>query len=105
MSDPQSDKIKYKIYKLFKQCGLKTIIKTNLQIANFTVVTLNYRLENTIHPKNIIKEISNMIRKRISVIPSYDQEFDKVKDDQALEKLDSFSKVKSDNHILEKNRR
>ena len=46
-----------------------------------------------------------MIRKRISVIPSYDQEFDKVKDDQALEKLDSFSKVKSDNHILEKNRR
>lgn len=105
MSDPQSDKIKYKSYKLFKQCGLKTIIKTNLQIANFTVVTLNYRLENTIHPKNIIKEISNMIRKRISVIPSYDQEFDKVKDDQALEKLDSFSKVKSDNHILEKNRR
>ena len=36
-----------------------------------------------------------MIRKRISIIPSDEQEFDKVKDnyDEALKKLDTFREV------------
>ena len=48
------------------------------------------------HPKNIIKEIPNMIGKHISEIPCDVQEFEKAKGDynKALEKSNFSEKIK-----------
>ena len=105
MSGKQLERIKNKIYKIFENFRLKITIENNLQITDFLDVTFDlkngkcylyikpnseplyiHRLSN--HPENIIKEIPNMISKRISEISCDEQEFEKAKDvyNETLEK-------------------
>ena len=83
MTGPQAEKVKKKICEIFQSFGLKISIDINLQITDFLDVTFNlkngkyypFRKPNngplyinalSNHPKNIIKEIPNMIGKRVS---------------------------------------
>ena len=85
MTGPQAERVKKKICEIFQSCGLKITIETNLQIMDVLDVTFNLKNEKyypfrkssnyplyinalSNHPKNIIKEISNMIAQRISEI-------------------------------------
>ena len=105
MTGPQAERVKKKICEIFQSCGLKITIETNLQIKDFPDVTFKLKkgkyypfkktkqspiirqcsLSN--HPKNIIKEISNMISKLVSEICCDKHEFEKAKGDynKALE--------------------
>ena len=104
MTGPQAERVKKKICEIFKSCGLKITIETNLQITGFLDVTFNLKNEKCYpfrkpnnnplyisalsnHPKNI-KEIPNMIGKCISEISCEEHEFEKAKEDynKALEK-------------------
>ena len=112
MSGPQLERIKNKICKIFENFGLKITIKNNLQITDFLDVTFDlksgkyypyikpnskllyiHRLSN--HPENI-KEIPNMISKRISKISCDKRELEKAKDvfNEALEKSDYNQNLK-----------
>ena len=84
VSGTQAEKVKKKICEIFQSCGLKITIETNLQITDFLDVIFNLKNEKyypfrkpnndplyinalSNHPKNI-KEIPNMISKRIAEI-------------------------------------
>ena len=102
MAGPQVQRVKKKISEIFRSYGLKITIETNLQITDFLDVTFNLKndplyinaLSN--HPKNIIKEIPNMIGKGISEIFCDEHEFVKTKGDynKALEKSCFSEKTK-----------
>ena len=112
MTGPQAERVKKKICEIFQSCGLKITIETNLQITDFLDVTFNLRngryypfrkpnndplyisaLSN--HPKNI-KEIPDMVGKRISEISCDEHEFEKAKGDcnKALKKSGFSEKIK-----------
>ena len=116
MSGPQLERIKKKICKIFENFGLEITIENNLQITDFLNVTFDlkngkyysyrkpnserlytHRLSN--HPENIIKEIPNMISKKISEISCEKHEFEKAKEvnNEALEKTGYNQKLKYQN--------
>ena len=100
------EQIKKEIVKIFKENhNLKITIDANLSVVNFLDVTFNlknksfypyrkpndtplyvHRLSN--HPKNIIKQLPEMINRRICEISCNEQEFNKAKllYEDALEK-------------------
>ena len=113
MTGTQAGRVEKKICEIFQSCGLIITIETNLQITYFLDVTFNLENEkyysfrkpnnnllyiNTLsnHPKNIIKESSNMIGKAISEISCDEHKFEKVKGDynKALEKSGFSEKIK-----------
>ena len=113
MTGPQAEKVKKKICEIFQSFGLKITIETNLQITDFLDITFNlkngkyypFRKPNndslyinalSNHAKNIIKEIPNMIGKRVSEISCDEHEFEKAKGDynKGLEKSGFSEKIK-----------
>ena len=94
LSAPESEKVKKKLYKIFKQSGLSITAECNLQIADFLDVTFDlrtdkyypYRKDNnqllyinkqSNHPPTIIKQISSMVSRRISDLSCNKEYFDK----------------------------
>ena len=49
LSGPEAERVKKKVMKVFKDCGLKIPIKANLHIVNFLDITLDLR-NNTCEP-------------------------------------------------------
>ena len=113
MTSPQAEKVKKKICEIFQSFGLKITIETNLQITDFLDITFNlkngkyypFRKPNnhplyinalSNHAKNIIKEIPNMIGKRVSEISCDEHEFERAKGDynKALEKSGFSENIK-----------
>ena len=93
-SDPESEKVKKKLCKIFKNHGLNITVECNLRITDFLDVTFDlqtgkyyrYRKVNSellyIHkqsnqPPCITKQIPAMISKRISNISCDKESFDK----------------------------
>ena len=116
MSGPQLERIKKKICKIFENFGLKITTENNLHITDFLDATFDlkngkyypYRKPNSQplyiprlsnHPKNILKEIPNMISKIISEISCDEHEFKKAKDvyNEALAKSGYNQKLKYQN--------
>ena len=106
LSGPQSDRLKKKLFQIFKSCGLRITIECNLAQADFLDVTFNlfsekywpYRKPNneplyihkeSNHPPNIIKQLPTMIENRVSATSCDEHEFNKVKDEYnaALKKV------------------
>ena len=98
LSGPQSDRLKKKLFQIFKSCGLRITIECNLAQADFLDVTFNlfsekywpYRKPNneplyihkeSNHPPNIIKQLPTMIENRVSATSCDELEFNKVKDE------------------------
>ena len=94
LSDPEPEKVKKKLYKIFKQSGLSSTVECNLQITDFLDVTFDlrtdkyypYRKDNnqllyinkqSNHPPTIIKQIPSMVRKKISDISCTKECFNK----------------------------
>ena len=113
MTGPQAERVKKKICEIFQSCDLKIAIETNSQFTDFLDVTFNLKNEKCYpfrkpnndplyisalshQPKNIIKEIPNIIGKRISEISCDEHEFEKAKWDykKALEKSGFSEKIK-----------
>ena len=93
-SEPELEKIKKKICKIFKDNSLNITIKTSLHITEYLDVTFNvktgkyypYRKQNNSlqyihkqsnHPLSIIQQIPSIISKRLSDIYSDKEDFDK----------------------------
>ena len=91
-SDPQMEKIKKRLQKVFKSNGLNVIIECNMKIVNYLDVTFNlndgtyrpYQKPDNIiqyihvesnHPPNIIKQIPKTIEKRLSQLSSSEKIF------------------------------
>ena len=98
MTGPHTERVKKEICEIFQHCGLKITIETNLRITDFLDVAFSLKNEKyypfrkpnndplrinalSNHPKYIIKEIPNMIGKRISEISCDEHEFEKAKGD------------------------
>ena len=94
LSAPESEKVKKKLCKIFKQSGLSITDECNLQIADFLDVTFHlstdkyypHRKDNnqllyinkqSNHVPTIIKQISSMVSRRISDISCKKEYFDK----------------------------
>ena len=94
ISGPDSEKIKRKMCKIFKENGLNITVECNLAITDFLDVTFDlksgtyypYRKQNneilyihkqSNHPPSIIKQIPSMISKRVSDISSDSDHFNK----------------------------
>ena len=92
VSGPHCEKIKKEFQKLFRQHGLKLIIKCNLKIVDFLDVTVNltdstykpyhkpideicYIHKESNHPLSITKELPISIETRLSKISSYEKVF------------------------------
>ena len=95
-SGPKSDRIRKDITKLFKDVGLAITIEINLKITDFLDVTFDlpsnkfypFRKPNdkplyvsaySNHPESIIKQLPEMINKRISELSCNEEEFHKAK--------------------------
>ena len=91
LSGPESEKVKKKLCKIFKQSGLSITVECNLQITDFLDVTFDlrtdkyypYRKDNnqllyinkqSNHPPTIIKQISSMVS-RIICDTSFNKEY------------------------------
>ena len=89
LSGPEDERMKKRIIKVFKDCGLNITIKMNLKTVDFLDVRFNliknsyrpfrnpnskpvYSHEQSNHPPNILKELSKSINKRISYIKPSD---------------------------------
>ena len=94
LSAPESEKVKKKLCKIFKQSGLSITAECNLQIADFLDVTFHlstdkyypHRKDNnqllyinkqSNHVPTIIKQISSMVSRRISDISCKKEYVDK----------------------------
>ena len=94
LSGPESEKVKKKLCKIFKESGLSIIVQCNLQITYFLDVTLDlrtdkyypYRKNNnqllyinkqSNHQPTINKQIPSMVSRRISDISCNKEYFDK----------------------------
>ena len=94
LSGPETERVKKKVIKVFKDCELKITIKANLHIVNFLDITLNLRNntyepyrkpdnhpvyinENSNHPKTILRELPKSISKRLSELSSNKEIFQK----------------------------
>ena len=97
LSDPETEKVKKKVIKVFKDCELKITIKPNLHIVNLFDITLDlrnntyeqYRKQdnhpvyiihqpiNSNYPKTILRELPKSISKRLSDLSSNKEIFQK----------------------------
>ena len=94
LSDPEPEKVKKKLCKIFKQSGLSSTVECNLQITDFLDVTFDLRTDKyypyrkvnnqllyinkqSNHPPTIIKQIPSMVRKKISDISCTKECFNK----------------------------
>ena len=95
-SGPELDRIRKKLIKLFKDHGLSITISTGLKQVDFLDVTLDLQKENykpfmkpnanpsyihvnSNHPPTIIKQIPEIINKRLSSLSCCKDDFDKAK--------------------------
>ena len=93
-----TERIKKKLHKLFNENGLKIIVETNAQQVNFLDTTLNlssnthrpYRKPNdsplyintqSNHPQHTLKQIPEMVQKRLSDLSSDENIFNEAKRD------------------------
>ena len=109
ISGPDSEKMKKKMCKIFKENGLNITVECNLAITNFLDVTFDlksgtyysYRKQNneifyihkqSNHPPSIIKQTPSMISKRVSGISCDSDHFNKAAPDYntALKKVVSM---------------
>ena len=109
ISGPDSEKIKKKMCKIFKEDGLNITVECNLALTDFLDVTFDlksgtyypYRKQNneilyihkqSNHPPSIIKQIPSMISKRVSDISCDCDHFNKTAPDYntALKKVVSM---------------
>ena len=98
ISGPDSEKIKKKMRKIFKEDGLNITVECNLALTDFLDVTFDlksgtyypYRKQNneilyihkeSNHPPSIIKQIPSMISKRVSDISCDSDHFNKTAPD------------------------
>ena len=98
ISGPDSEKIKKKMCKIFKEDGLNITVECNLALTDFLDVTFDlksgtyypYRKQNneilyihkqSNHPPSIIKQIPSMISKRVSDISCDSDHFNKTAPD------------------------
>ena len=96
LSGPKSERIKKDLVEIFKSNGLNITIDTNLKVVDFLDVTLNlitntyypyrkpyntpfYISKNSNHPPQVIKQLPEMINRRISEISCNRDEFNKAK--------------------------
>ena len=96
LSGPQSEKLRKKLFQIFKLCGLRITLNCNLAQVDFLDVTFNlhsekywpYRKPNNAplyihkesnHPPTIIKQLPEMIENRVSATSCDEHEFSKVK--------------------------
>lgn len=96
VSGPQSERIKKKLQKLFKNNGLEIVIECNKKIVDYLDITLNlndgtykpyskpdskiqYINTKSNHPPNIINQIPKTIEKRLSEHSSNEQVFNETK--------------------------
>ena len=94
LSGPESEKVKKKLCKIFKQSRLSINVECNLQVTDFLDVTFDlrtdkyylYRKDNnqllyfnkqSNHPPTITKQMPSMISRRISDISCNKEYFDK----------------------------
>ena len=110
---PQSERLKKRIVRFFRDNGLNLTIEFNMNKVNFLDVTFDmdsgkywpymkpndqplYIHKESNHPPGIIKQLPKMIEKRISGISCDEQEFNKVKDeyDKALKNSGFREKIK-----------
>ena len=94
ISRPEIERKKKAIVKVFKKCGLSSVVDTNLKTVDFldVIFDLNkniykpfrkpnnspiYMNKNSNHPPNILKQLPNSIAKRISETSSSEQIFNK----------------------------
>ena len=92
LSGPEIERLKKKIVKVFKDCGLNITIQANLRIVNFLDVQFDmikgtyqpyrkpdntpvYINKDSNHPPSIIKQLPKAIEKRISDISSNEEIF------------------------------
>ena len=93
----QSERLRKKLFAIFKACGLKITLEHNLQQVDFLDVTFNLQSEKywpfrkpnneplyihveSNHPPSIIKQLPSMIEDRISSIACDESEFNKAKE-------------------------
>ena len=98
LSGSQTDRLRKRMVQCFKDNGLQITVDINLQVTNFLDVTLDlpgdkyypYRKPNnellyinsaSNHPPSIIKQLPDMINRRISDISCNEVEFEKAKPD------------------------
>ena len=98
LSGRATEKLRQKLFQIFKSCDLKITIDGNLSQADFLDVTFNlatskfwpYRKPNndplyihqdSNHPPTIMKQLPTMISRRISATSCDESEFNKVKPD------------------------
>lgn len=96
LSGPKAEKIKKELVEVFKSNGLSITIDTNLKIVDFLDVTFNlikktyypfnkpnnkplYINRNSNHPPQVIKQLPEMINRRICEISCNEDEFYKAK--------------------------
>ena len=96
LSGPQTERLRKKLFSIFKSCGLKITVDCNLTQVDFLDVTFNldtgkfwpYRKPNnnplyihqkSNHPPSIIKQLPTMIASRVSATSCDEIEFNKVK--------------------------
>ena len=94
LNGPQTERLRKKLFRIFKSCGLKITIECNLVQADFLDVTFNlssvkycpYRKPNnnplyinqkSNHPPSIIKQLPDMISSRVSATSCDEIEFNK----------------------------
>ena len=96
LSGPQADRMRKDLIDIFKRNGLSITIDVNLKIVDFLDVTLNlnnksyypfrkpnnkplYINKNSNHPPQVLKQLPEMINRRISEISCNETEFIKAK--------------------------
>ena len=94
LSGPESEKVKEKLCKIFKERGLSITVECNLQVRDFLDVTFDLRSDKyypcrkdnnqplsinkqSNHPQTITKQIPLMVSRRISDISCNKEYFDK----------------------------
>ena len=113
-SKTKMERLKKRMFKLFKKIGLKITIQTNMKIVDFLDITLNtdgtfkpyMKPNNTIkyvhrdsnHPNMIKKQIPKSVNKRLNTISSSQEQFENAKNEyqEALQKSGYTHKLKYD---------
>ena len=96
LSEPQIERKKKNIIKVFKMCGLSIIVTTNITSVDFLDLTFNLKTESyqpfrkpnnepkyidisSNHPPQVLKQLPKSIEKRLSEISSTKEIFDNSK--------------------------
>jgi len=120
---PDMERLRKKLFRIFKSCGLKITVDCNLAQVDFLDVTFNlqsskywpYRKPNnpplyiskdSNHPATILKQLPEMIQSRISATSCDQTEFNKVKGeyDEALKNSGFNFKIQFTKTQPQKNR-